>query len=317
VGTALGPSLGGVLIAAFGWPSVFATMALAGVGALLLATWTLPGNLPVIRQWPSLDLPGIVLLALSLGAYALATTLDANTSVRAALAVGSVLGLIAFVAVEAQAASPLIQLHLLRNAELSSGLLALGLVSAILMATLVVGPFYLSDALGLGPVATGLVMTVGPGIVALVGVPAGQLVDRLGSPTVTFTGLSGVVLGSGLMSWLPGHFGVGDYIVSLALITMGYALFQVANNAAVMSTATADRRGVTSALLALARNLGLVTGASAMGALFTMGPHTAGILGPAAGEAGLRLTFPAAASLGGLALAAAWWGLRSRTPGVS
>jgi MFS family permease len=199
---------------------------------------------------------------------------------------------------------------------LSSGLLALGLVSAILMATLVVGPFYLSDALGLGPVATGLVMTVGPGIVALVGVPAGQLVDRLGSQAVTFTGLSGVVLGSGLMSWLPGHFGLGGYVGSLALITMGYALFQVANNAAIMKTASADRRGVTSALLALARNLGLVTGASAMGALFALGSRVAGNLGADAVEAGLQVTFTVAASLGGLALAAAWWGLRSRTAGV-
>ena len=40
--------------------------------------------------------------------------------------------------------------------------------------------------------------------------------------------------------------------------------FQAANNAAVMSAATADRRGVVSSLLSLARNLGLVTGASAM-----------------------------------------------------
>jgi MFS family permease len=229
------------------------------------------------------------------------------------LAARSVLGLVTFVAVEARAASPLIELKLLRDAELSASLLALGLVSAILMATLVVGPFYLSGTLGLGPMATGLVMTIGPGTVALTGVPAGHLVDRLGSPAVTLAGLGGVVLGSGLMSWLPGHFGVSGYVVSLALITMGYALFQVANNAAVMSTATGNRRGVTSALLALARNLGLVTGASAMGALFALGPQLAGILGPSAGEAGLRLTFTAAAILGGLALASAWWGLRSRT----
>lgn len=312
LGTALGPSLGGVLIGAFGWRVVFAVMALAGGGAFLLASRTLPRNPQVARQRPSLDLPGIVLLAASLGAYALSTTLETGLPIRVALAAGSVLGLVAFVAVESRAASPLIQLRLLREAELATGLVALGLVSAILMTTLVVGPFYLSGALGLGPTATGLVMTLGPSIVVLAGVPAGRMVDRLGPQAVIFAGLGGVVLGSGLMSWLPGLLGVGGYVASLAVITLGYALFQVANNAAIMGTATADRRGVTSALLALARNLGLVTGASAMGALFVLG--SAGSLGPDAGEAGFQVTFTVATALGALALAATWWGHGPRSP---
>jgi hypothetical protein len=115
------------------------------------------------------------------------------------------------------------------------------------------------------------------------------------------------------MTVLPGSFGVGGYVASLVMITLGYALFQVSNNTAVMSTATAERRGVTSALLALARNLGLVTGASAMGALFAFGSDGAGILGlRAGGNAGLQLSFGVATAFGGVALVAAWWGLRSR-----
>jgi MFS family permease len=198
-------------------------------------------------------------------------------------------------------------LRLLRDADLTTGLVALGLVSAIMMATLVVGPFYLSGTLDLGPMETGLVMTVGPGIVALTGVPAGRLVDRLGSRAVAFSGLGGVALGSGLMTVLPGSFGLSGYVASLALITLGYALFQVANNTAVMSAVTADRRGVTSALLALARNLGLVTGASAMGALFALGSRAAPNLA-LAGEAGLRVTFTVATGLACLALTATWCG---------
>lgn len=313
VGTALGPSLGGVLIAIFGWPAVFAAMGLAGAVALLVVSRALPADSQGGRQRLSLDVAGVALLALSLGAYALSTTLEGGLPVRAALAAGSALSLIAFVAVEARAASPLVQLRLLRDVELSTGLVALGLVSAILMATLVVGPFYLSGTLGLGSMEMGLVMTVGPGVAALTGVPAGHLVDRLGPQAVAVVGLGGVVLASGLMTVLPAMIGVGGYVASLALLTMGYALFQAANNTTVMSKATTDRRGVTSALLALARNLGLVTGASAMGALFALGSQGAEALGQTAGgEAGLRVTFTVAAALGSLALAAAWWGSRQR-----
>ena len=88
----------------------------------------------------------------------------------------------------------------------------MGLVTTILMATLVVGAFYLTGALHLGPMATGLVMTIGPAIAAVTGIPAGQLVGRPGSPTIVVTGLVGVAIGSALMALLLGLFGVASYI---------------------------------------------------------------------------------------------------------
>lgn len=57
----------------------------------------------------------------------------------------------------------------------------------------------------------------------------------------------------------------------LAVVTAGYAQFQVANSTAVMTTIQPDHRGVISAMLSLSRNLGLITGASLMGAIFTLG----------------------------------------------
>jgi MFS family permease len=169
-----------------------------------------------------------------------------------------------------------VQLKLLRDGTLSAGLLSMVLVSAIMMATLVVGPFYLSGVLGLQPVETGMVMSIGPGVAALTGVPAGRLVDRLGATRVVFIGLGFVAIGSVLMAIIPGTFGVGGYVGGLALITFGYALYQAANNTAVMNGAAKDLRGVTSALLGLSRNLGLIFGASAMGALFALGARSAG-----------------------------------------
>ena len=159
-------------------------------------------------------------------------------------------------------------------------------------------------------------MSVGPGVAALVGVPAGRLVDRLGPSTMMFAGLIGIVMGSLLMTTLPGLFGVVGYIDGLALITAGYALFQAANNTAIMTGAATDRRGVTSALLGLSRNLGLITGASAMGAIFARGSHGLPMLGlPSGGETGMQLTFAVGAAIAGLALGlACWGGGRRRSP---
>jgi len=313
VGTALGPSLGGALVAAFGWPSVFVFMALAGAVALVIGVPLFPRDAARGPRRLQLDPAGTLLLVLSLGAYALATTLDAAPGVVALLVTAAALGLAAFVAVELYVESPLIKLPLLRDRTLGAGLAALAIVSAIVMATLVVGPFYLADVQGLSAVDVGLVMSVGPGVSALTGVPAGRMVDHLGTHAVALAGLAGVGAGSLLMIALPGVVGVGGYVASLATITAGYALFQAAGNTAVVNGAAADRRGLVSALLALARNLGLVTGASLMGALFALGSGGIAPIGLAPGStSGLQLTFAVAAAAAGIALAVAGRGLRGR-----
>ena len=72
-------------------------------------------------------------------------------------------------------------------------------------------------------------------------------------------------------------------IETVSLATAGYALFQAANNTEVMGGVGQAERGLVSGLLNLARNLGLVSGASLMGAVFAF--------------AGMRVTFAFAAVL--------------------
>ncbi len=198
VGTALGPTLGGALIAAWGWPSVFALLAALGVMAVLAGGALFPANVKETRPSIRFDLPSLVLLALSLGAFSAVFTLGGRMSGLAllGLSVASTLGFAAYVLTEARAPAPLVRLDLLRDPIIGTGLASLMLVSAIVMATLVVGPFYLSAVLGLGPVETGMVMSVGPAVAAVTGLPAVRLVDRLDSFPVIVAGLLVVMLGS-------------------------------------------------------------------------------------------------------------------------
>ena len=68
-----------------------------------------------------------------------------------------------------------------------------------------------------------------------------------------------------------------------------------------------DQRGVISGMLNLSRNLGLITGASVMGAVFALGSATSDITTarPEAVAAGMRITFAVAAGLIVVALAVA------------
>ncbi len=238
VGTALGPSLGGVLIEAAGWRSIFVALAGLGVLSAVLATCLL---------WRS----------------------------------------------QSHKKSPLIGLAAFREAGLLSNLTANLLVAAVMMTTLVVGPFYLGLSLGLDPILAGLVMSVGPAISICSGVPSGRLVDAWGPGRVLSVGLGALSLGAFALAFLPEAWGVAGYCIAIAVLTPGYQLFQAANNTSVMSAVSQEQRGTVSGLLSLSRNLGLILGASVMGAVFAFGAGTSTIEDAAADEvaAGMQMTF--------------------------
>ncbi|TIN43203.1 MAG: MFS transporter [Mesorhizobium sp.] len=326
IGTALGPSLGGLLIAGAGWRAIFLVNVPLGLLAFCLAYRYLPAD----RREPktdraSFDVIGTLLLALTLGAYALAMTIGRGSfgQLNLALFVAAVFAAGLFVLVEARVASPLIRLAAFGNTTLSASLATSALVATVMMATLVVGPFYLSRALGLDAAVVGIVMSVGPLVAALTGVPAGRIADRFGAGRMTVSGLIAIAAGCFILSVMPAISGIPGYIAPIAVITSGYALFQTASNTAVMSDIRPDQRGVISGLLNLSRNLGLITGASVMGAVFAFASEAIDIATarPDAVATGMRITFAVAAILIVVALAVAVGGravaARPSLPGAS
>jgi EmrB/QacA subfamily drug resistance transporter len=310
IGTALGPSLGGILISELSWRAIFLINLPLGLLIFLLAHRYLPVDSQ--RQnadRAGFDYAGTLLLALTLAAYALAMTIGrGNFGPRnMALLAAALLGAGLFTFAETKAVSPLIRLTMFRNPLLSGSLAMSALVSTVMMATLVVGPFYLSRALGLDAALIGLVLSVGPFFTALTGVPAGRLADRLGAQRMTIVGLVGIAAGAFLLSMIPATLGIYGYAAPLIVITVGYALFQTANNTAVMTDIRPDQRGVISGLLNLSRNLGLITGASVMGAVFAAASSTVDITSapPNAVATGMQVTFAVAAVLILVALAIA------------
>jgi len=144
LGTALGPSLGGILIPATGWRGIFLVQIPLAVLALILAFATLPRGAG--REKPP------------------------SASLRAVL-----------------------------NTSLMPNLLVNLLVAAVMMTTLVVGPFYLGLGLGLKEALVGLVMSVGPVISIFSGVPSGRLVDGWGTGRVLTIGLAMLAAGAFLL----------------------------------------------------------------------------------------------------------------------
>ncbi len=258
LGTALGPTLGGLLMPHIGWRGVFGVQVPLAALALILAILTLPA--------------------------------DVGREARRAAPCGGVTAL----------------LRVMR-----ANLLVNLIVAAVMMATLVVGPFYLGGALGLSMPHVGLVMAVGPALSIAIGVPAGRLVESRGTWRVLTLGLVLVSAGAFLLALLAPVLGIAGYLLALAVLTPGYQLFQAANNTAALADIAPPQRGTASDLLNLARHAGLIAGASLLAQVFVHGVGTDALAEatPAALTAGMRLTFLVA---GGVVLAALVLGARGR-----
>ncbi|WIE36252.1 MFS transporter (plasmid) [Agrobacterium tumefaciens] len=258
LGTALGPSLGGLLIPVAGWRGIFWVQVPLAVLALVLAIRLLPAG-PAKAK------------ALSVTLWSVMT----------------------------------------RN--LVTNLLVNIVVAAVMMTTLVVGPFYLGIALGLTATQVGFVMAVGPVISIFSGVPSGRMVDAWGSGRILAIGLALLAAGSFLLALLPNRIGVTGYVISIIVLTPGYQLFQAANNTAALAEVSKDRRGTVSGLISLSRNIGLIAGASAMGAVFAFGVGMEEFARATASTiaSGMRLTFLLA---GGMMLVAIGIAIRHSNP---
>ncbi len=310
IGTTLGPSLGGLLIAGPGWRAIFLVNVPLGILNYFLAYRHLaPDPLREERDRTGFDRKGMLAMAMALAAYALSMTVGQGRfgALNLGLLLGAAFGTAVFLRIEAKAASPLIRLSLFHGPVLGAGLGMSALVSAMMMSTLVVGPFYLFHALGLSPIHAGLALSVGPLVAALAGLPAGRIVDRFGPYRMALAGLAATGSGCLALSILPLASGLPGYLAPIACITAGYALFQTANNTSILADIPSSQRGVISGMLSLSRNLGLLTGASGMGAVFALACGTVNIASAQSGAiaSGMRTTFAVGAGFIAVAIAIA------------
>jgi MFS family permease len=159
-------------------------------------------------------------------------------------------------------------------------------------------PFYLQQLRGFSTEQAGWVMMAYPVAIALCAPVAGRWSDRLGSRTLAPVGLF-IVAGALL---LLGQSGAATPLarvtLNLALVGFGQALFQPANNSALLGAAPADAQGLAGGLLATGRVLGQSLSVAVTGAVFAaLGGAEAGRLlalrRPALAEPALAQTFVA------------------------
>ncbi len=194
---ALGPPIGGFLVGAFGWPSVFLVNVPIAVATLVAGWFWLEESRGV--DLPSrVDLISIPAASLGVGAVVLAIVqseswgfLSARTLVT--VVIGACLVAV-FVVRSNRHPAPLFDLELFRLRSYWLGCLGTVAFAVGFFGFFVPFPSFLQQTWGWSTIRTGLAIVPGPIVAAVISPPVGRLADRIGNgPILAVGGLSGVL----------------------------------------------------------------------------------------------------------------------------
>ncbi len=262
-GFALGPAIAGLLVARFGWPSVFWFRAPVALAAFA-ATWALPAS-PRRGTGQRFDGLGAGLLVLGIALAVLALDRLQHLAAGAGWLVGA--GLLAlavfwlFGRQEARAAQPIIDLRFFGIPGFARVTLAAALINLACFSVLLLLPFYLSQVVQLGPRDIGLVLACAAVGMVAASPAAGMLAGRFGSLTLAVAGCLGMAAGLGGIAAAPR---LGWLLLALLVQGLGQGLFMVAFLDIVTATLPPEARGVAGSLGMLTRTVGVVIGASVL-----------------------------------------------------
>lgn len=312
LGSLTGPFLGGILVSAFGWPSIFIINVPIGVASAALAFCVLPAHMEKPEKQP-FDWKGTVFFSAGILALFLTLLLAQQGSISPiwllpAVAVAAA-ALVGFVFAERRTASPLVHLGLFRKQPFSLGLLQGYLIFIALSATLLFVPFYLQDLLRYDAFHAGLIVAVYPIVLAFSSPLSGRLADRMSTRPLTAagTGISAAALFA--LAFVRQDTPMWVIIAALALLGVGNGLFQSPNNSDIFNTVPPAQLGIAGGINALFRNLGFVSGTafSVLIFSFTAGLNVNSISGAIDARAFMRgfspvFLFCGACAAGALAL---------------
>lgn len=261
-----GPVLSGMLLQYLSWRAIF----IVSLPLAVLISLFGMKNLLQLKDISSsvskqearrADWLGALLWIVLLGCYVLLLSGSAFVSTKS-LSLYLVGFLVLFFVREARASSPILPLSLLRKRFYWTGAVAACLSFAALFMVIILIPFFLKLVKEFEPSQIGVIMMGVPVSLVLVSPLSGWLFDRLGSARGIST--TGLLLSCGavfFLSRVTPETASRELFLLLVLLGAGQSVFLSPNSASVLTRVEDRFAGVTSGILATARNFGMLTGA--------------------------------------------------------
>jgi EmrB/QacA subfamily drug resistance transporter len=266
--TAIGPTLGGLLVQSSGWRSIFLVNVPVGIVAVILTLRFVAESRDARQR--RFDVSGQLLFALAVGAFAYAVIegpkvgwLSAEILALFVLAAGA---LAAFIRCERRSADPMMDLALFRDRTYSLAIATIFSVLFAIYGMLLVTTQYLQNVRGYSPTDTGLLLLPFSVTMTIVSLKAGRLVGRVGTRLPILFGLSSLIAGLVIMivsmsaSMIAVEFG-------LAFASLGGALCLTPITSLAMTAVPPQRAGMASGIMSAQRAIGSTVGFAVLGSI--------------------------------------------------
>src|SRR5579875_2032857 len=271
VASVVGPALGGWITDHWTWRWVFYVNLPVGFVATIVLWRAFPAFAPA-RKIAAVDYPGVgaligFMIPLLLGLTLVANQGIASPSVAAMFVVAAIVFCL-FLYLEARAAEPIIPLSIFKEPIMAVSATSLFVMTMSMFGATLFMPLFLQSVLGVSATRSGSLM-----MSMMLAVPAGatvsgQIVTRLGRyKKVTFSGLSLIVVASGLLATINGGTSQLTCCLYLALLGVGLGLLMPTYTVAVQNVAGPGQLGVVTAATQFCRSIGGTVGAAVFGSI--------------------------------------------------
>jgi EmrB/QacA subfamily drug resistance transporter len=272
-GLTAGPVAGGILLELFTWRFIFYINIPIGIGATIAGFIILRGTRADHGNLEPMDKTGSLLLAVSLVCLLTVITHLNDWSFLSARTMGfllaSLMAGLGFIWNEIRSPYPLFDPSLLKIRLFVLPVIASAILFGALFIIVFMMPFFLVHPCGLTASGAGLVMITPFVLLFFISPVAGALYNRTGSRLPCTLGMALLALALFSFTRIDACSGTTAVVWRLALAGMGISLFVSPNSTAAMGAIPANRRGIASAAVATARNLGMVVGVALAGLIFT------------------------------------------------
>lgn len=323
VSTALGPVMGGILVATVGWRSVF--LICLPFAALVVISLRFVPESPVPRVRRGIDAAGHLSIAATLFFVTFALSggaRDGWLSAPTLLALAAAgLSLVAVVRVERRAADPVLDLSVFRRPQLRGAVLTAGFSYFCLTGMNFVNTLYLQQVRGFSPWEAGLMalpLTAGTLVAAQV---SGRLLGRYGPRKPVLVAYVFLISAMALLAAVASvSSSIGWVLAAFALLGIGMGMANPPSTSAAVGALPRERAGSASAITSTARQVGMNLGTATLGAVTVSVAGLFAGAGPIAADdftSGMRIAYLATATAAVLALIAAnrWFPAPTHTTG--
>ena len=228
---AIGPTLSGILVDAFGWRSIFLFLIFVSVVVLAVGHFILEEV--GVRKVFNIDFLSLTLYSIGFVSFMLAVTFMKGGSILKPEIVGLLNLGIVFLAIftmrQLKLPQPLLKLSLFKYRSLVFGVILLSISYANMMAGTIFVPLYIQTICGYSAAISGLIMLPGSLLIAVLSPVTGKLIDSFSASRFCFIGMIFLLMGNIPFEFFDSHTSLAIVCVVYIIRSIGLAFLITAS----------------------------------------------------------------------------------------